>query len=387
MSQLPAETMSVRDVIAKSLVSRRLELGLLPLLLSCPFMYFPRILEGDTQPWVLLAALIALFTFRTDRFVLKKDLSLVCLSLLAVLVYAVRGGSGADLVRVVYTQAMFICLWLVCSRDKFGFMLSAVRLTVVVWFVVGMYQYLFIAFGWPVEIAGRYIEGRSGVPSIASEPSTYGCLSILHMMSLISENRARNTPYIAAAAVSVVLSGSLLGLLLLVFPLLKLNVKWRLFALLSVPLLIIGDYSMTSAGVASRVSGMASFGDGIMRLALDPSLNLRAGHIYFTLWANFWSSVLMMAPVDFMNQYNAFAGGSVVFVPTGSNFILSGVGDMIYSFGAIGALLLVLFIKKSQERLATPVKKIIDVGFMLACVLNPIYLSNVFLVLYARQKK
>ena len=90
------------------------DLGILPLIAACPFMYFPELLEGDTQPWVLLAALIGFFTYRTRRFILRSDFPLVLLALLCVVVFALRGGSGPDLLRAAYTQITFIVLWLVC---------------------------------------------------------------------------------------------------------------------------------------------------------------------------------------------------------------------------------------------------------------------------------
>ena len=112
---------------------------------------------------------------------------------------------------------------MVCRREQGEFFPSAVRLTILIWLAVGLYQYISIAQGLPIEIAGRFVEGRSGVPSLTPEPSFYGSLSILHMMYLLSEGQKKNNPYIVCAAASVVLSGSLFALLLLVFPLMKLR--------------------------------------------------------------------------------------------------------------------------------------------------------------------
>jgi hypothetical protein len=364
----------------------RSDLGILPLIACCPFMYFPKILEGDTQPWVMLAALIAFITFRTRRFILRGDIPLVLLALLCIVVYAMRAGFGLDLLRAAYTQLAFVVLWLVCRRDHGDFLPTAIRLTVVIWFAVGLYQYVFVALGLPVEIAGRYVEGRSGVPSLTSEPSTYGSLSMLHMMYLLSERNPKNRPFIAATAVSVVLSGSLLAFALLLFPLRRLTMRWRVAAILAIPVLVGIDYLFTSAGLTLRVTSIASTPEGLAAVVLDPSVNLRLGHIYFTLIQNGWQSLLWISPVDFMNQYNAFADTSRIFIETGSNFILPAVGDLIYSYGWVGALLLLVFIRRAQSQSVTRTEKLEKLAFIGACMLNPIYLSNVFLVMYAQRR-
>lgn len=364
----------------------RSDLGILPLIVCCPFMYFPKLLEGDTQPWVLIAALIAFFTFRTRRFILRGDVTLVLVAMLCVMVYALRAGFGLDLLRAIYTQLAFIVLWLVCRRDHGDFLPAAIRLTVVVWLAVGLYQYVFVALGLPVEIVGRYVEGRSGVPSLTSEPSTYGSLSMLQMMYLLSERNPKNKLYIAATAVSVVLSGSLLAFALLLFPLMKLKMRWRIAAILAIPVLVAFDYLLTSAGLTLRLTSVASTPQGLAAVVLDPSVNIRLGHIYFTLIQNFWQSLLWISPVDFMNQYNAFADTSRIFVETGSNFILPAAGDLIYSYGWVGALLLLMFIRKAQSQSVTRTEKLEKLAFIGACMLNPIYLSNVFLVMYAQRR-
>jgi hypothetical protein len=364
----------------------RFDAGIVPLIVCCPFMYFPKLLEGDTQPWVMLAALIAFFTFRTRRFILRGDVALVLLAMLCVAVYAARAGFGLDLLRSSYNQLTFVVLWLVCRRDQGDYLPTAIRLTVIVWLAVGLYQYVFVALGLPIEIAGRFVEGRSGVPSLTSEPSTYGSLSMLHMMYLLSERKPKNRPFIVASAVSVVLSGSLLAFALLLFPLMKLKMRWRIAALLAIPLLVSFDYLLTSAGLTLRVASVASTAQGLAAAVLDPSVNIRLGHIYFTLIQNFWQSLFWTSPVDFMNQYNAFADTSRIFMETGSNFILTSAGDLIYSYGLVGALLLALFIRKAQSQSATRAEKFEKFAFIGACMLNPIYLSNVFLVMYAQRR-
>jgi hypothetical protein len=303
------------------------------------------------------------------------------------IIYALRAEVASDVLRAFYTQLTFVILWMVCRREQGDVFPGAIRLTILVWLGVGLYQYTAVALGLPVEITGRFVEGRSGVPSLASESSSYGSLSVLHMMYLIAERKASNNIYIACAAASVVLSGSLLAVLLLLFPLMKLSVKLRVAVVVGIPLLVLADYQLTSAGVTSRLFSLM-YGEvgAASSLLLDPSLNLRIGHVYFTLVENLVDSLLLTSPVSFMAHYNGFAFDSRIFIDTGSNFILPAAGELIYGSGLAGVLLLVVFLARAQAQCATRAERVGKIAFIIACMLNPISLSNVFLVMYAQRK-
>lgn len=393
MNCLPPTTVRATDDAANlrgraSILSRlrRSDLGIMALLISFPFMYYPKILEGDTQLWVFASAIFAMFTFRTRRFILRSDSPMLLLAALCILAYAMRSELGPDLLRICYKQVAFIVLWMVCRREQGDFFPSAVRLTILIWLAVGLYQYISVALGFPIEIAGRFVEGRGGVPSLTPEPSFYGSLSILHMMYLLSEGQKKNNPYIVCAAASVVLSGSLLALLLLVFPLVKLRMHQRIAVLIVIPLLGIAGYLFITGGLPPRLSSFSTIESGLAGLLLDPSLNLRVGHLYFTLFENLFGSLLLTSPISFMSQYNSFALDSGVFIETGSNFILTTAGELIYGCGIVGALLLILIILKASAQCTTPAKKLEKTAFIVACMLNPISLSNVFFIMYAQQK-
>lgn len=362
-------------------------IGALPLVFTMPLMFFPKLLDGDTQPWVLLAALLALATFRTSRFVLAKDGPLLALALCCVPVFALRTLATPDLVRAAYTYFSFVVFWLVCRREDGDVFPAAVKLTVIAWFLVGLYQYVFVALGLPIEIAGRFVEGRSGVPSLTSEPATYGTLSLLQIMYLMGQTKGRTTPYLCAAAISIVLSGSLLAFALMVFPILKLPTRVRLPVVLAIVGLIAADYSFSASGVTSRVLAFNQLAGNLATILLDPSLNLRVGHLYFTLYEHLTESLLLSGEISFMQQYNAFAARSSLFIDTGSNFILPAIGDVIYGTGLVGLALLVAFVRSSLLASRTSRAKLQKGLFILACMVNPISLSNIFLILYAQKKE
>jgi hypothetical protein len=365
---------------------KRSDIGILPLLVSFPFMYYPKLLEGDTQPWVLIGALIALFTFRTRSFFNRRDLWLIGLAFLAIVTYAFRGSVGFFLLRHVYTYLTFIVLWVVCQRERGDFFPTAVKATVVIWFLIGLYQYAALNLGYEIEIAGRYLKGRMGPPSLAPEASYYGSLSMLQLMYLLSEQNRKNRIFIGLAVASVIMSGSLLAMILLVFVVWRLPRKWFIGVAVAVPLLIIADYNLTSAGVTSRLASITAEGYSIAGFFLDASLNLRVGHMYFTMVANLVPSLLLIGSVDFMAQYNAFAASTGFLIQTGTGYVLPAVGEMIYSAGIIGVLLLAGILNRAQENASTRRTKIEKVAFILACMMNPITISNAFLIVYAQAK-
>ena len=361
----------------------RRDIGILPLILCCPIMYYPKVVDGDTQPWVLIAGLIALFTFRTEHFVNKRDWPLVILSVLCVGAYAARAEVGFGLLRAAYTYVAFLVLWTVCQRDTGKYLTVAVKATVIVWFAVGILQYVLVHQGIDIGM-GRYQPGRSGVPSLTAEASFYGSISMLQLMYLLSLRKPGNRIYIAAASASVVLSGSVLAMLLLIFPLWKLPLKYRFLAAIVLAALVAGDYYLSSAGLGARLVSIGAGGADFGSAALDASLNLRLGNIYFTLVRNLIPSLLMQGPVSFMSQYNSFAHDSGVFIGVESDNILPALGEMIYGSGIIGVALLMVFLKRALEHCRTRRSKFERLVFIFVCMLNPISLSNIFLIMYAQ---
>lgn len=365
------------------------DIGILPLMVSLPLMYFPTVLSGDTQPWVLLGALIALFTFRTATFLQKKDISLIILSFFSVFVYALRGRFDYLFLRFVYIHVAFVVLWIVAQRERGLFFGYVIRITIVIWFLFGFYEFVSMSLGHglgvPPFLAGRFGSGQRGVPSLTAEPSFYGSMSMLQIMYLLSEGKRENKLYIACAAASVILSGSLLSLALFFFPFMKLPMRFRIAALLSLPLLVVLVGLLGAEGLSARLSQLnvhGSFAD----LLSDPSLNLRIGHLYFTLVHHFWSSIFLTSHVNFMADYNDFAANSGLFIPTGSDFCLSSAGEMVYSSGIVGLSLIFAFLSRVQKQTVPRSQRFAKVLFIAACMLNPITLANPFLIFYAAQR-
>lgn len=362
------------------------EFGILPFLVSMPFMYFPKVLAGDTQPWIFATALIALLTFRPNQFVYRRDLILITLSIFIVFIYAVRSDDSYGIIRTAYTYFSFIVFWLVCQRAPQEYLVAAVKYTVTVWFVVGLYQFISIRLGFDIDIPGRFLAGRMGPPSLTAEASYYGSVSMLHLMYLLSDKTKKNGVYVLFAISSVLLSGSLLAMVLLVFPLLKLPRKALFMIVLALPVLLLIDYQYSASGVVSRLVNIFSSGFSMTGVLSDASLNLRAGHVYFTLMAHLMTSLLYVGKINFQIEYNMFAQQSGLLIETGANYILPAIGEMIYGGGIAALVLLLIFFKRIYETHEVKWDGFIKVMFVFACMLNPISLSNVFLIIYAQNR-
>lgn len=85
-----------------------------------------------------------------------------------------------------------------------------------------------------------------------------------------------------------------------------------------------------------------------------------------------------------MADYNQFAVASGSYIDTGSNFILPALGELVYSSGPFGLALaigIILFAVK-----ASPRRWVEKIAFISVCLLNPLQISNPFLLIYALQR-
>ncbi len=363
------------------------DLGLLPFLFTLPFLYVPKVLEGDTQPWVLVTAILALLTYRPRLFIQRRDLPAILLGILALAAYVIRAGLGLETLRAAFIFLTFAVLWILASRGGHDWFRVGVRYVLLVWFLVGLYQFLALRFGLPVSFAGRFIEGRNALPSLTAEPSFFGSLSVLMAMYLLHDRKRGDGWFVALATLNVLMSGSLLSVLLLGFPLLYLRFDLKVLAALALFGMLILDATFNEAGIVARLAGFQSAGEGLVGVILDPSLNLRIGHVWFSLWSNLPASLAFAHPIDFQNQYNAFAAGTGVLIPTESNFILPMAGELVYNGGLFGAGIVALLVWTGAEAGPTAGQRLIRAGFIIACFVNPISIANPFLIFYVMQEK
>ncbi len=368
--------------------SRRLRLedaGLWPLLFLLPFMYVPKVLEGDTQPWVLGGAVFALFFYRPHRFLLREDLIVVALALLSLLAFLLRAPVGPEMLRAANMFLTFAVLWVVFNRGPNEAIRIGVRYALTVWFLVALFQYVALSLGVDVVFSGRFVAGRSGVPGMAAEPSYLGSISVLMAMYLLHEKRRSDLPFLVMAAFNVVMSGSILGAVFLVFPLMLLPWRWLAATALALVAIVSIDLLLNDGATFARFAVFQSIVGGLVAVLVDPSINIRFGHIHFALWTSLDDYALFRAPLDFMNQYNAFAAESGLYIPTTTNFIMPSAGELVYQGGLFGLLLLLAILRRSMRGGSGTGERLLRLSSVAFCLLNPVSIANPFLVMYVVQ--
>lgn len=382
---------SVGQLERKMPIYRPFPIGLLPFMIAMPLMYWPRLLEGDTQPWVAISAVFAcLFFWPKDRPTDSKRLFLPIIAAAGCgLIYGLRETDSQYVLRYVSIMATFIALWIVACRGGAYWIGKAVRAAIIIWFVVGIYQLVAVRLGLPIEFFGRYVPGRGGVPSLTAEPSFYGSISVLQLMYLLNENERSNRPYIALAICNVLLSGSILSYILLIVPLMRLPIKMMLLGLLPIIFVVSQGFKISDTGSFARLATLdpvTIVSDPMRVLKRDASTNLRTGHVLFTLYDDFENSILLSNDSSFRESYNAWAFREGGYIYNGSDFILTSAGELIFRSGPFGLMLIILIFYFGTSVMDSKKLKVEKISFMLLCFLSPIGLSNPFFVFYILQK-
>jgi len=366
--------------------------GFLPIMAAMPFMYWPRILEGDTQPWVAVAAFLSCFFFwprsgRVDRIRLYLPI-LAALSCIAI--YWFRQTDLQLFIRYTAIMLTFSMLWIVACRGAQEFVGTAVRWTIGIWFAVGLYQFLAIRLGLTVEFFGRYVDGRGGIPSLTAEASFYGSFAVLQLMYLLNEKNSKNRLFIYISVLNVLLSGSLLAYVFLAIPLWRLDYKYILLGTVSIFLLTTQVVKISEIGLFSRISNVSAGSislDPMEIVKSDASTNLRVGQAIFTLYENLDESILMKQTSFFRDEYNAWASMQGDFIYTGSDFILVSAGEALFLSGPFGLMLVLLLMIFGTRGIPSNKRKLEKIAVISLCFISPVSFSNPFFVFYLTQRE
>ena len=364
------------------------DVALIPLFFALPLMYWPKALEGDTQPWVAIAAAIAFVAYwpKSRSINYKNILIISALALLSLAIYFVRDPSPDALLRYGAVMIVFVLLWSIFQRVPDNKFVPVVRLTIVVWFIVGLYQVIAIRLGLPIEFDGRYVASRSGVPGLTAESSFYGTISVIQIMYLIAEKDSKNNIYIVFAAISVLMSGSAIALLLLVVPLFRLKVEYKIIGFIFVLVFVVSGFDFVSTGLFNRFQSFELSQIGVQLIERDASTNLRFGHVFFTLSYNFFNEIFYFNSIYFEREYNNWAYNSNLFIYNESDNILTMAGELVFRSGAAGFALVLMLLHVSWTSASLTYDRFEKLAFVVLCLLNPINLANPFLILYIQKK-
>ena len=121
---------------------------------------------GGGYATVVIFWLIICRIFYKNRFVVTaSDLALCSLVFLCI----VFTGYAPMIFTVRFVIPIPISLFLffiLCKRDSSRVLLAALKLTVVVWFLMGAYQTLWLSLGLEPYVPGRFLAGRMGPKSL-----------------------------------------------------------------------------------------------------------------------------------------------------------------------------------------------------------------------------
>lgn len=379
------------SLATRKLQSNTLSLALVPILIAMPLIYWPKFLEGDTQPWVTVGAMISALFFwpKIHRTSKSKLVYPILAAICCFAVYIFRETDPQLLLRYGAILGTFVLLWVVAVRVGPSGVGTAVRWSVGLWFAVGLYQFIALRLGLPVEFLGRFVAERSGVASLTAEPSFYGSISVVQIMYLLSEQRARNRPFIIMAVASVLLSGSLLSYLLLLVPLMRLRISLIFGGIVILLIFTTQEVRLAESGLFNRISNIdlvSTLTDPLRIIQTDASTNLRVGHIWFTLFDSFWDSIFLKSDVSYRESYNSWAFSQGYFLYNQSDYILTSAGELVFRSGFFGFILISLiyyYVFKSKQSTQMRFEKVI---FTTLCFLGPINLANPFFVFYLAQE-
>lgn len=367
-------------------------LGFLPVMVAMPLMYWPRVLESDTQPWVAIGAFLSCLFFwpRSPRADARGLFLPIIAAVSCVVIYLLEETDLQASIRYAGIMLTFSMLWIVAYRGGQEFVATAVRLTIVIWFVAGLYQIVAIRAGLPVEIFGRYVAGRSGVPSLTAEPSFFGSISVLHLMYLLNEKKSNDRIYIVISVINVLLSGSILSYIFLAIPLFRLDYKYIFGGILALILVTTQGIRVSDSGLFSRISNIdivSVFSEPMRIVKSDASTNLRVGHAIFTLYESLDESILMNHTSSFREEYNSWAFKQGGYLYNGSNFILVSGGEALFRSGPFGLLLMLSLMVFGTRGMSSNARKIEKIAVISLCFLSPISFSNPFFIFYVVQRE
>ena len=340
----------------------------------CPFIFYPKVVIGDSQPWLLIAAIISFLILRFQRVhSICKIKALHILPVAFILISIVREQNEMLLYRAIYAQVIFIVLWSVIDKTNTKYFYTGFVATSFIWLAAAIYQCIIIYFQLSLEITGRYVIDRGGVPSLTPEPSLYGIISVIQIMYFLETKNRWSIYLIILNLISVLLSGSVIAQILLVFPFARsYYTKYWKFA---IP--IIAIYA-TYIWMYSQRSLLTIYNAAMN----DESLNLRIGHLYFTLFWNSINSIFMLDNLKFEENYNHFVKSSDIFTKTGSDYILTSAGNLIYNYGAFGIMFLIILLREAWMSMRTKFLSLIKILFIIACFLTQLNIFDLFIIVY-----
>ena len=113
----------------------------------CPFIFYPKVVIGDSQPWLLIAAIISFLILRFQRVhSICKIKALHILPVAFILISIVREQNEMLLYRAIYAQVIFIVLWSVIDKTNTKYFYTGFVASSFIWLAAAIDQCIIIYF-------------------------------------------------------------------------------------------------------------------------------------------------------------------------------------------------------------------------------------------------
>ena len=316
-------------------------------LLFCLFPFVLKVMNSDLQPWAFILIVFAMILASKTR--LSHSWRILLAVALIIILYRLRFNYDLyDTFRSIPTYLTPVFLLLLFKSDfvSTDTLSKYIRIALVIYFAYGLMQ----KFGLdPLRFNDIRPAFDRGFRSLTPEPSMFGFISILLILSLLILKKATLFDWIVHTGnmlLGLSMSALLAGLPLIPILVFVSSRKQKLALIIAV-LLWVTFYDGLSLFYTDRFSQLTSI--PIQDLIVsDLSINERLGHLNYI-----FSQPLHYIFGGFNGwgiDYSDYIKSNPIFVE-GSNInnILSGVGSILYDGGAFGIIYLYLLFRQWLE--------------------------------------
>lgn len=340
--------------LVANLTKLQVSKAVLVMLLLCAFFPYVKTssMDSDTQPHFIVALVIGLIMIFIARRGVFISWAMLSFSILYAVLAIILAAPASDVISII---TLFLSMWLLAklARMHLELIASVLKFVIVVYFLVGLAQVLGVGVfdSWVSNI--RTSDER-GVPSLASEPSFFGLLSlaVIVVLEVCSKGGARL--YQAIGVLCIVMSASLTAILpaiivIFAYALARVNARGAIYVTLFVGggVVAVGDYT-----------GRASM---LVDLAINnPDLFLQDASLINRLSRSFGALVVAYDEGFRPHSFSGLAASlsnstfSELDLLGGDVERLSNIGSIfIYGFGVM-TIPLLLFLTKLRKKILTP---------------------------------
>jgi hypothetical protein len=322
------------------------------------FIFFPYLsfanLGTDIQPYALVLALVLFLMFK--KTFTHEQVLIGLLFLFSVIILFISVLNFTSMRSVFNYASLFFISYIVfkvLKTERINFQ-SFLKISIFVWFVVGLLQTIFDRTLLNFLISGSRTTDDRGVIGLAPEPTFYGIVFIFFMIFVLLSNIKNKFFYMSLCILGIIylakssMAFLFLFILLIYYLLTHVNLK---HIMISVVMLFITPMAAFNFLEGSRLVFLLNrlMDDPAKLVLIDASLNDRFFHVYFSMKGFFTN---FMIP----NGYSSWNGYVSSQLPQYLDYviiewfsiggrIMSGYGAAFYELGLFSILIPLIILK------------------------------------------